>query len=119
MSGTFVAGDTILAANTNPASAATTGTDLAVVNAKLSAGAGVLRPLHTTTLPEVPTLVRPIFNIHLWTGATTDTGDRDLVPIEGGIIIPPGCCISIISQMGGAGSSPLLAYGMMWAEVPA
>lgn len=119
LSGTFVDGPVTLMANTAPASAATTGAALAVVNAKISGGAGVGTPLSTATLPEVPSFMRELFHIHLNDGTSTDAREHQEADIDGAIIVPPGCCISIISQMAGAGTSPLVRHSMLWAEVPA
>lgn len=117
LSGTFIAGPVFLMLNTNPASAATTGTACAITSGKISGGGGTKASLlDDSTIPEVPTYGELLYNVSDWVGNTGETG-REAV-LDGSLIIPPGCAASVISQEGG-GASPLEYHSMVWAEVPA
>lgn len=116
VSGTIGAGFVALVANTNPQAAATTGTDVTEVNAFLGGAGSQGRALTTATLPATPTLLRPIWNLDAEL-ASSVVGMRQLAEdLGGGIIVPPGCTVSL-EAVAAAGSSPVVVFGMTWAEV--
>jgi hypothetical protein len=88
-----------------------------VVNGRISGGAGKGKPLTTVTVPTAGTPFRPFANLPpmLATSVLTPWRFEDIV--DGGIIIPPGCGVSL-QGTAGAGTSPLVIFGCMWEEVP-
>ncbi len=118
LSGTLVAGPVFLMLNINPSSAATTGTACARTGGKISGGgSSVASLLDGSTIPEVPTYGQALYHVGAWAAGDDELHDLHR-EVDGAIIIPPGCCASIISQMAGGGSSPLVYHSMLWAEVP-
>lgn len=121
VTGTFGGGELLWTANTNPASAATTGTAGHITNAKISGGTGTKASfLSASTVPEVPTLIRVMCSMLPILATTADASAFFEVvdEVDGAIIVPPGCRVGLASDAT-SGSSPVLAGSMCWAEVPA
>lgn len=119
VTGTMGAGELLWTANTNPASAATTGTAGHITNAKISGGTGTKASfLSASTVPEAPTLIRVYCSLTALL-ATSLPGLYTLVDeVDGAIIVPPGCRVGLAADAVG-GASPVLAGSICWAEVPA
>lgn len=119
ISGTLGAGSAHYVANVNPAAAAVSGTAITVVKNRLSTSTpGNVGLLFTTaTLPATPTVLRPAWS---WAPLLATTA---LAPylikddLDGEIVVAPGCALSIESTATG-GSTPLVAFGMTWVELP-
>lgn len=116
VSGTLGAGVVHYVVNINPAAAAVTGTAIVPVNAYLGGAASAAAPKTTATLPVTPTLLRPFCSLQasLATSVTQPWQVKDIV--NGAIIVTPGCSLSLESTAA-AGTSPLVVFGMTWAEV--
>ncbi len=119
ISGTIAVGPTALFANTNPAAAVTTAAaTLPMTNCLLSGGYSAKGKAFTTaTLPATPTLMASLYNLTPIAAATALCPYRLVHDLDGLIVIMPGCAVSIESVCG-AGSSPLVVYGMTWEEIP-
>lgn len=119
ISGTLGAGAAHYVANTNPAAATVTGTAITVVKNKLSTGtAGNSGLLFTTaTLPATPTVLRPAWSWAplLATSVVLPYLIKD--DLDGEFVVGAGCALSIESTAT-AGASPLVAFGITWAELP-
>lgn len=120
ISGTLGTGTTYLCANTNPAAAAVAGTAIPVTKTRLSsASAGNVGLAFTTATIVSPTIMRPVISLTpiLATSVVAPylLYDED---VQGSIVIEPGCSLSFES-VAGAGTSPLVTFGAVWAEVPA
>ena len=117
VSGTLGAGVVSYVANIDPTAAAVTGTAITKVNGRLGGAAGQGRAFTTATLPAAPTAVRPFCSLgaSLASTAVQPWPIKDVV--DGAIIIPPGCALSLESTAA-AGTSPLVLFGMTWYERP-
>lgn len=116
ISGTLGAGTIHYLANNNPAAAATTGTAITVVNCKLGGGNGVGRPLTTATIPA-PTILRPFVSLGASLASTAVSPWVVSDDVGGEFVIAPGCTLSLHGTTA-AGTTPLVAYGIMWEEQP-
>ena len=118
VSGTLGAGEIYWMANTNPAAAVPTGTAQSPVNCYLGGGrASVARPLTTVTLPAAATRVRVFGALDASLATTAGIGERVLEDqVDGAIIVSPGTTISIMADAA-AGTTPLVAISVTYAEV--
>ncbi len=117
VSGTLGAGVVNYVANTSPVATATSGTAITPVNAILGRGVGALgKPFTTATIPS-PT----VLGVFCSTGplvATTAVQPWQIVDyVNGRIIVSPGCTLSLHSTAG-AGTTPLVVFGIVWEETP-
>lgn len=117
LSGTLGIGFISWVAHTNPAQAALTGTAIPVVNGKVSGGAGQGKPLTTATVPASGTPFRLFANLPPMLATTVLTPWRFVDEVNGAIVIPPGCGVSL-QATAAAGTSPLVLFGVTWEEVP-
>ncbi len=120
VSGTIGSGSVLFTGNITPGAAATTGTAITGRNCYLGAGqvtsAGAA--LTTATLPGTPVILRPFCCLTQVVVGTTATGiDTVWQDVDGEFIVAPGCTISL-QGLAGAGTSPLVVFGMTWEEVP-
>jgi len=69
------------------------------------------------SLTNVPTVVRPVFSMGPALATTADglACNRDFV--DGEVVVNPGAYVAL-EMIGGAGTTPRLAYGATWYEVP-
>jgi len=107
-----------LAANTNPAAAAVTGTQTTTHrNLKLSGNNPSIIPLLAATLPAAPIAI-DILGVGLTGAITTIPG---MMPYErwynGSIIVTPGCAISLQTSTASGASGMFCSY--IWEEVNA
>ncbi len=117
ISGTIAVGPTGLYANFNPAAVVATGTAITTLNCLLSGGYSPKgKALMTATIPA-PTLVASLFNLTPLTASIAATPWRLVQDLDGLFVIMPGCALSIESTCG-AGTTPLVVYGMTWEEIP-
>lgn len=118
VSGTLGAGVIHWVAQNNPSGAATTGTAITSVNAKLDGPKGVGRPFTTATVPSAPAVARVFASL---TAALATTAVAPWVVedfVEGQIVVTPGCSIQL-QATAAAGTAPLVVYSVTYAEVPA
>lgn len=122
ISGTLGAGAAHYVGNLDPTAAAVTGTAIVAAKTRLASAAaasvgnrGLL--FTTATLPAAPTVLRPAWS---WTALLASTAVAPYLvkdDLEGEFIVTPGCALSVESTAA-AGSTPLVAFGMTWMEVP-
>lgn len=118
VSGTLGAGVVTWAANTNLAAAASTGTAIPARNALLGGpSANVGQPLTTVTLPVAPTPVRPFCSLGASLASTAVQPWQVVDDVDGALIVKPGGTLSLHGTAA-AGSTPLVVFGIMWAELP-
>lgn len=118
VSGTLGSGFVSHCVNTNPIAAAVTGTAMTAKNALVGAASGNIgQPLTTATLPAAPTPVRPFCTLTPILASSVTQPYQVIDEIAGEIVLKPGTCHSL-QATAGAGTSPLVVYGYMWAEVP-
>jgi len=116
ISGTLGAGTVVYAVNTDPTAAAPTGgTALTAINALLGGPAGVGQVFQGATLPAVPTIYRPFAVVGAFAGGA-ESPKVVVQELDGSIIVAPGCALSL-QAIAGAGTSPLVLFGMVWEEV--
>ena len=117
LSGTLGIGFVSYVGHLNPAQAAITGTAIPVVNGKVSGAAGVGKPLTTATVPASGSPFRLFANLPPILASSVVTPWRFTDVIDGAIVIPPGCGVSL-QATAAAGTAPLVLYGVTWEEVP-
>ena len=116
-SGTLGAGEMLWTKNTDSAAAAPTGTAMVVSAGRLGGGAGVAVALQAATVPAAPTLLRVFCSLDA-SLASSVVGPW-VVPddVWGSIIVPPGMSVNLAADAA-AGSTPLVAISLCWAQVP-
>lgn len=117
ISGTLGAGTVFYVANVNPAAADVSGTAIVPVNLLLGGARGVALPFTTATLPTTPTVVRPAWSLTALLASTAVAPYVIKDALDGEMVIAPGCALSL-EGVTAAGSTPLVAFGMVWEEVP-
>lgn len=97
--------------------AAPSGTAIAALNARIGGRASFARPLTTSTI-TAPTLCRPFATLPplLASSVLAPWVYRDAV--NGAIVVSPGSSVTLHATAA-AGTSPLVVFGCMWAEVSA
>lgn len=118
ISGTLGAGTVFLVANTNPSAAAVTGTAITAVKMDVStATPGNSGLLYTTaTVPATPTVVRPLWSLGASLASTAVAPWMVEAKVDGQVVVSPGCSVSL-EAVAAAGSSPLVSFGTVWAEI--
>lgn len=116
VSGTLGSGQVYLAANTNPVAAAVTGTAITPTNLLLGGAIGVGKAFTTSTLPVSPTVLRPVWILSPLLATTIFAPVTIREVMDGKYVITPGCSLSL-ETVGGAGTTPLVNFGMSWEEV--
>lgn len=118
VSGTLGAGVISWCLNTNTVAAAVSGTDMLVRSAYAGAtAANVASAFTTATLPAAPTPVRNFASLQASLASTAVAPWQVWDDVDGAIILQPGTAASL-QATAAAGSSPLVAYGFLWAELP-
>ena len=121
ISGTLGAGSIFYTADDVPSSAVpiATGTDIEPRSALLGSGArGRIIAWDNPTLLNTPTPIRPFCNLDASLATTAGIGTPVVVDhVDGEFTLAPG---SVLCMQGiaAAGTSPLVAFGMTWEEVP-
>lgn len=115
VSGTLGAGVVSWLVNATRTESVPSGTAITPVNRLLGGAASVARAFTTATITS-PTQVRPFCSLGA-SLASTAVGPWQVVDdVDGGIIVPPGCNVSLHATAA-AGSSPLVVFAVTWAEV--
>lgn len=117
ISGTLGAGVVVYAANVDPQLARPTGTAIAAKNAKLGSGpAAVALPLTTATV-GTPLTLRPFANLDASLATTAGIGGQIAgEDVDGEFVVTPGTTLNL-QGIAAAGTIPLVAFGMTWAEI--
>jgi hypothetical protein len=116
VSGTLGAGTICYAALAGQTTIPSTGTELTPLCANIGYPRGVGRAFSGSTLVAIPTLAYPgpIMGAFLATTALQPIETLHLV--DGAVTIPPGSCFCM-QAIAGAGTSPLVIFGIEWEEV--
>ena len=118
VSGTLGAGVVHYVANTNVVGAAVTGTAITVTAMPIGSqakGAGLA--FTTATVPATPTVLRPFVSLGASLATTAVQPWQIIEDVDGEFVIGPGGVLSLHATAA-AGTSPLVTYGMTWAEIP-
>lgn len=118
VSGTLGAGVVSWCLNTNLVAAASTGTAMVTRNALAgSAATAAASALTTATLPANPTPVRNFASLQASLASTAVAPWQIVDDVDGALILKPGATASL-QATAAAGSTPLVAFGFVWAELP-
>lgn len=118
VSGTLGAGVVSYCLNTNLVAAAVTGTAMAHRNAFAgSAATAAASALTTATLPAAPQPVRSFCSLQASLASTAVAPWQVMDDVDGALILKPGATVSL-QATAATGSSPLVVYSFMWAELP-
>lgn len=116
ISGTLGAGTIFHAANLAPVTTTPTGTAIVARSARFNGTPAKGVPLTTATV-VAPTLIRPFASLGASLASTAEAPWRAEEIVDGEIVVPPGCTY-ILHAVAAAGTSPLIAYGVTWEEIP-
>jgi hypothetical protein len=115
VSGTLGAGVVNYLVN-GPTTTVATGTAITPVNNFLGGVASTYARAFTTSTIVSPTLLRPFCSLQA-SLASTAVGPWQIIDqVNGGIIVTPGSNLTLHATAAG-GSTPLVIFGMTWAEV--
>lgn len=117
VSGTLGAGQVDWVAHPVPTQAAISGTAMPPINASLGGASPVAAPFTTATVPASGTPFRPFASLSPLLATSVLVPWITVDDVGGAIVIPPGTAASL-QATAGAGSSPLVTFGFLWAEVP-
>lgn len=117
ISGTLGAGTVWHLVNRDPTAAAPTGTAISEIPAKVTGGVGKGIALTTATLAAAPSILRAFASLQASLASTAVAPWQVEEDVDGSIIIPPGCTYSL-QATAASGTSPLVAFGVTWEEVP-
>jgi len=123
ISGTLGAGTVWAVANVNNAATAVSGTAITVMKGLLGTASTTAQgntglAFTTATLPATPQLLRPCFSLAPLLATTAVAPYFDETIFDGEYVVEPGCALSF-EATATAGTTPRVAFGMTWAEVPA
>lgn len=99
-----------------------TSTTITVYNALIRSGGSPRGQLHdAATLLNTPTILRPAFamsDIDVTGGVAAVQGPFAHIedPVDGEFILPPGAVLAL-EGIAAAGTTPLVGYGIVWAEI--
>jgi len=116
VSGTLGIGVVDWVAHVDPSAAIVTGTAIPVVNAKFLGPTAAGKPLTTATV-VAGDVFRSFANLPPILATSVVTPWLFIDEVDGAIVIPPGCSVTL-EGTAGAGTSPLVRYGVLWEEVP-
>ena len=117
LSGTLGIGFVSWISHDSPAQAAITGTAIVAPNGFVGVNtAGQGRLFTTATVPASGKIIRPHANLPPMLATTVLTPWSFVDEVDGAIIVAPGAGVSL-QATAGAGTSPLVIFGMMWEEV--
>lgn len=116
VSGTLGAGMIVHAVNLSQLTLPSGGTELIPQCAILNGTRGSARVLTGSTLSGTPVIVRPSMSLGAALASSVSFQFLSVDPVEGSIIIPPGCAYAY-QAVAAAGTTPLLAFGIVYEEV--
>ena len=116
VSGTLGAGFVSWLMGALPTETAPTGTLILARNGLMDGVASRARAFTTATI-VAPTPVRPFASIGASLASTAVQPWQIVDNVDGAIIVRPGCNLSLHATAA-AGTSPLVVFGCLWAEIP-
>jgi hypothetical protein len=116
-SGTLGVGTLFYTNTTAKGAAPGTGAVLTPKSAYLGASLGQGQAFQGSTLASTPTILRPALTITPIVDSTAAAPWYWEDNVDGSIIVPPGYAVAL-QEVGAAGSSPLVQFGILWEEVP-
>jgi hypothetical protein len=117
VSGTLGAGNIAIGAIPTQAAAPTGGTEIVPNCSLIGFPRGVGRAFSGSTVASTPVLLRPVFNMGAFVGTTTLAPQDCDVLVDGGIVVPPGSAVCL-QAIAGAGTTPLVIFGVTYEEIP-
>lgn len=96
---------------------AATGTAMVTQNAILGGAASVASPLTTATVITGGVAFRTFANLPPMLATSVLTPWNFVDEVDGAIVVAPGYAVSL-QGTAGAGTSPLVVFGLTWAEIP-
>jgi hypothetical protein len=117
ISGTLGAGTIFHLANPIAVSATPSGTAIAEQAARLGGSPPKGVALTTATI-VAPTIIRPFASLGASLATTAVQPWQVWEDVDGAIVVPPGTLYALHAAAAG-GTSPLIAYGVTWEEIPA
>lgn len=120
VSGTLGGGSIVYASYNQGASAPTGGSELTsgIKNGLLSGAAPSSRVFQGSVIGGTPTIIRPSFVLGAALATTPTFQAVATDNIDGSIVIPPGYAFCM-AEVGAAGTSPLVMFGLLFEEFPA
>ena len=120
VSGTLGAGQVVWIAIQNVQLATPSGTAIVPRNCYIGgvrADASGARPLTTATIAS-PVILRPVFQLDASLATTASAGTKPMVDyVDGAILVFEGGTVGL-QGIAAAGTTPLVIFGCIWAEVP-
>jgi len=117
ISGTLGAGVVHWLANVNPQLALPTGTAITMYNAALGLRTTPAGLAFTTATIAAPLILRPFASIGASLATTAVQPWQIVEDVDGEFLVLPGATISLHATAG-AGTSPLVVFGVTWEEIP-
>jgi hypothetical protein len=117
ISGTLGAGTVWHLVNTNVSEAIPTGTAIVERPALAGGASGKGIALTTATLAAAPVIVRPFASLQASLATTAVAPWQVSEDLDGDILLPPGGTYALHATAA-AGSTPLVAFGVTWEEIP-
>lgn len=118
VSGTLGAGCAGAFFTPNQTSTPTTGTVLTAQNGFLGNAKPQCTSYQGSTLVATPTLLRPIWFMGPALATTAAFPMNVNENLDGEVVVPPGVAFSLQGIALGAGTSPLVVFGITWEEIP-
>lgn len=117
ISGTLGAGTIFHAINRTPVNTVPSGTAISEIPGNIGSGAVAKGVALTTATVVAPEIIRPFVSLQASLASTAVAPWQATEEMDGDIIVSPGCTY-ILHAVAAAGTSPLVAYGVTWEEVP-
>lgn len=117
VSGTLGIGRVDWVGHVTSSQAAFTGTAIVGYNGRIGNPTGYAKPLTTATVPSGGVVLRPAFNLPPMLATTVLTPWIAEDVVNGAIVLPPGLGVSL-QATAGAGTSPLVVFGIEYIERP-
>lgn len=118
VSGTLGAGTIGAMFTPNQTSAPSGGTTLVPQNAFLGNAKPQCVAYQGSTLVAAPTLLVPLWYMGPALATTAEFMRNVEANIDGEIVVPPGVALALQGYALGAGTSPLVLFGITWEEIP-
>lgn len=120
ISGTLGAGTIFYTVDDDPSSAVPIATGTAITPASLLLGSGILargKAWDNPTLLNTPTILRPFCSLGASLASSVVPPWQLVDDVDGEIVLNPGSVLAM-EGVAAAGTSPLVAFGFTWEEVP-
>ena len=93
------------------------GLELIPQNTKLGFPRGQGRTFQGSTLTTTPTILRAGVSTGAFLASTAVPPFNAVDMIDGAFCLPPGTCFTM-QEVGAAGSTPIVVFGIAWEEIP-